>query len=99
MRHPTQIYESLFHITAAVLAVYAIKARYQSGNLMPLYILGYAAFRFLTEFIRPEPATYGVLTFYQLSAIAIATAMLLILICRYFRQPPDPVLSATQRQP
>lgn len=82
LRHPTQIYESLFHVTAAILAVVAIRTKWFVGNLMPLYIIAYAAFRFSTEFIRPEPVTFAGLTFYQISAVGIAAAMMLIFVSR-----------------
>lgn len=85
LRHPTQIYESLFHLTAAALAVAAIRRRWLVGNRMPLYIAGYAGFRFLTEYIRPEPVAFGGLTFYQISAVGIAAAMMVIFIVRKYR--------------
>ena len=30
-----------------------------------MYLIAYGGFRFLTEFIRPEPPAWGGLTFYQ----------------------------------
>ncbi len=81
-RHPTQIYELIFHGTAAAIAWYGIRHDLLRGNWMPLYIAAYALFRFMTEWIRPEPVTGIGLTFYQLSCIPIAGAMLMIIIFR-----------------
>ena len=42
------------------------------GQLIKLYILSYLAYRFLTEFIRPEPQVLLGLTGYQWAALALA---------------------------
>jgi len=82
-RHPTQIYEAVFHFGFAVTAWLCIRkdsrARETSSvrgwmhqNWMPAYIACYAVFRFLTEFIRPEQQYALGLTFYQVSSLVIA---------------------------
>ena len=45
---------------------------------MKLYILTYLAYRFLTEFIRPEPRLWRGLSGYQLIALAMAPLFLLL---------------------
>jgi phosphatidylglycerol:prolipoprotein diacylglycerol transferase len=71
-RHPTQLYESVFHLTMAAV-LFALQQRgLLRGQLIKLYILTYLAYRFLTEFIRPEPRLLLGLTGYQWTAIAIA---------------------------
>lgn len=68
-RHPTQIYESLFHATfACVLAILLHKGIFR-GNLVKFYIIVYLIYRFFTEFIRPEPIVGMTLTFYQWSCL------------------------------
>ena len=42
------------------------------GQLIKLYILAYLAYRFLTEFIRPEPRLLLGLTGYQWACLALA---------------------------
>jgi phosphatidylglycerol:prolipoprotein diacylglycerol transferase len=71
-RHPTQLYEAAFHaIMAAVL--YQLQARRLfPRQLAKLYILVYLAYRFATEFIRPEPRLYASLTAYQWAALLLA---------------------------
>lgn len=70
-RHPIQLYESLFHVLAAgILAILRSGNRF-SGNLIKLYLMAYAAFRFLSEFIRPEAELMAGLTGYQWSCIVI----------------------------
>jgi len=71
-RHPTQLYEAAFHLTMAA-ALFAFQQRgLFRGQLVKLYILSYLAYRFLTEFIRPEPRVLFGLTGYQWAAIVLA---------------------------
>ena len=71
-RHPTQLYETAFHLTMAiVLAQLRIKGVWR-GQLIKLYIITYLTYRFLTEFIRPEPTMWLGITGYQwFSVVAI----------------------------
>ncbi|MEZ6122561.1 MAG: prolipoprotein diacylglyceryl transferase [Planctomycetaceae bacterium] len=71
-RHPTQIYESLFHLTAAAMLAWMYQRKLQQGQLIKLYFLSYFMYRFLTEFIRPEPRITAGLTAYQWSALAFS---------------------------
>lgn len=71
-RHPTQLYEAAFHLSvAALLFMLQQQGRFR-GQLIKLYILCYLAYRFFTEFIRPEPRLLLGLTGYQWAAIALA---------------------------
>lgn len=71
-RHPTQIYESLFHLTAAIVLNGLQVHGLFRGQLIKLYFLSYFAYRFLTEFIRPEPELWFGLTGYQYACLALA---------------------------
>lgn len=69
LRHPTQIYEIIFHSIA--FTIMWLKLRKEKENmkpytLFPAYILAYAIFRFFMEFIRGDttPGLLG-LTFFQ----------------------------------
>jgi prolipoprotein diacylglyceryltransferase len=67
-RHPTQLYEFVFHLLCAA-ALIALQARgLFRGQLIKLYIIAYLAYRFATEFIRPEPRL-GELSVYQWAAL------------------------------
>ena len=68
-RHPTQLYESMFHFVAAGVAAWMVKRRMLQGQLIKLYFISYFCYRFLTEFIRPETKITGGLTAYQWAAI------------------------------
>src|SRR5262249_46295286 len=70
-RHPTQIYESLFHLTAAVVLWQLGQRGLLRGQLIKLYFLSYFAYRFATEFIRPEPAVWWGMTAYQIAALLL----------------------------
>lgn len=70
-RHPTQLYESAFHLTCAlILAIFFRQGLFQ-GQLIKLYIVAYAAYRFVSEFIRPEARQWQGLTGYQLASVLI----------------------------
>lgn len=74
-RHPTQIYESLFHFAMAGVLLwiaYEGSLRYQR---LKFYLIGYGVYRFASEFIRPEPVGLLGLTFYQWVAIVLIVAM------------------------
>ncbi|HEU5117947.1 MAG TPA: prolipoprotein diacylglyceryl transferase family protein, partial [Isosphaeraceae bacterium] len=70
-RHPTQVYETLFHASmAVVLAMMRARGLFR-GQLIKLYILSYLIYRFFTEFLRPEPVIFGGLTGYQWVALVL----------------------------
>ena len=71
-RHPTQIYEFLFHTMMAVILFALWRRRIFPGQLIKLYILSYVAYRFITEFIRPEPQVWLGLTGYQWACTGLA---------------------------
>lgn len=71
-RHPTQLYEAAFHtVAAAVLWRLQTRGRLP-GQLIKLYIIVYAGYRFVSETIRPEPRMVAGLTAYQWGSAALA---------------------------
>lgn len=71
-RHPTQLYEAVFHLTMAGLLGGLQQRGLFKGQLIKLYILLYLGYRFFTEFIRPEPRVFTGLTGYQWAALCLA---------------------------
>jgi phosphatidylglycerol:prolipoprotein diacylglycerol transferase len=71
-RHPTQLYETLFHLTAACVLLALLRRGLFRQQLIKLYFLAYFTYRFATEFIRPEPRVALGLTGYQWAALAFA---------------------------
>lgn len=69
-RHPTQVYESLFHVVMAGVLIAIVQRGWMRHQRLKFFLLAYFAYRFLTEFIRPEPAGALGLTFYQWAAAA-----------------------------
>ena len=59
LRHPTQLYESFFHLLAAVALYQLYRRQLFRGQHIRLYFLAYFCYRFLTEFIRPEAIDCG----------------------------------------
>ncbi len=74
-RHPTQVYESLFHLGMAVVLFELLWRGWLRGHHLQLYLIAYGAYRFATEFIRPEPKLWLGLTFYQWGALILIAAM------------------------
>ena len=69
--HPTQLYESAFHLSAAVVLWQLQRRGMFRGQLIRLYLVAYFVYRFATEFIRPEPTIWLGLTGYQLAALVL----------------------------
>jgi len=70
-RHPVQLYEAAFHGLAAVLLAVALQRHWCRGQLIKIYIIVYAAWRFVTEFIRPEIRLFAALTWYQWASLCL----------------------------
>ncbi len=70
-RHPTQLYESAFHLLAAGILLLLWRRGLLRGQLIKLYIIAYLVYRFFSEFIRPEPEIWLGLTAYQWAAIGL----------------------------
>ncbi|MFL5339954.1 MAG: prolipoprotein diacylglyceryl transferase [Gemmataceae bacterium] len=68
-RHPTQIYESLFHAILAGVLIVIAKHGWLPRQRLKFYLIAYFAYRFASEFIRPEPTGWFGLTFYQWVAV------------------------------
>lgn len=77
-RHPTQLYEFVFHMSAALVLVRMQQRGLFRGQLIKLYIIAYLLYRFLTEFIRPEPAQWLGLTEYQWYALAFVPVFVML---------------------
>jgi phosphatidylglycerol---prolipoprotein diacylglyceryl transferase len=75
-RHPTQLYEAAFHLSLASLLFTLQQRGLFRGQLVKLYILAYLAYRFLTEFIRPEPRVFFGLTAYQYACLGLTPVFL-----------------------
>lgn len=75
LRHPTQLYECVFHLGMAAVLWQLVRADLLVENRLKLYLIAYCAYRFLTEMIRPEPAAYLGLTFYQAIVVLFALAL------------------------
>ncbi len=74
--HPTQAYESLFHLSMAFVLAVLIRRGLLERQRLKLYLIAYAGYRFLTEFIRPEPPWLLGLTFYQWAALILAAGLI-----------------------
>ena len=75
-RHPTQLYETVFHLTAAAIGWWAQGRNLFPNNRIKLYIACYAGYRFVSETIRPEARIFHGFTAYQLASLLIAGLMI-----------------------
>jgi prolipoprotein diacylglyceryltransferase len=77
-RHPTQLYESCFHLLSAVVIMWLWRRAVWPGQILRLYLVAYCLFRFATEWIRLEPGLWLGMTYSQW-VVALFAAVLLLL--------------------
>jgi phosphatidylglycerol:prolipoprotein diacylglycerol transferase len=82
-RHPTQIYESAFHLMMAVVLLYFMRCGIWRSHLLQFYLIVYCCYRVSTELVRPEPEWWLGMTFYQTAALILATALALQWMLEY----------------
>ena len=78
LRHPTQIYEAMFHAAMAVLLFVFLRSGLFRGQLIKVYFISYFVYRFFTEYLRPEPQLWLGLTGYQWAALALIPVFALL---------------------
>lgn len=71
LRHPTQLYESLFGIIAFFVLMFLLRKNRPDGLLFSTFMIVYFLFRFFLEFIRVEPRLLFDFTGYQYAAIVV----------------------------
>jgi len=76
-RHPTQLYEALFHLAMAWALYAMLRKDALRRQRLKLYLIAYCGFRFAIEFLRTEPRVALGLTPYQWAAPAFALALAL----------------------
>jgi prolipoprotein diacylglyceryltransferase len=74
-RHPTQVYESAFHLVMALVLIASFRSERLADHRLQLYLIAYAGFRFATEFLRPEPVYALGLTYFQWVALGLAAGL------------------------
>jgi prolipoprotein diacylglyceryltransferase len=74
-RHPTQAYESLFHLAMAGVLLVLLRRHLLPRQHLKVYLIAYGVYRFLTEYIRPEPTLWLGLTFYQWVSLALIVGL------------------------
>jgi phosphatidylglycerol:prolipoprotein diacylglycerol transferase len=68
-RHPTQVYEIIFLLVLGVALLARSRASQRNGELFRLFMLGYLAFRFSIEFIKPRETPLMALSAIQIASI------------------------------
>lgn len=94
LRHPTQLYESLFGVIAFLMLMFLLRKKQPDGLLFVWFMIAYFLFRFFLEFIRVEPRVLFGLTGYQYAAIVV----LVYYVIKIARSPqfffPSPALTS-----
>ncbi|MGQ9896935.1 MAG: prolipoprotein diacylglyceryl transferase [Acidobacteriota bacterium] len=89
-RHPTQLYEIAYLIGLGLLLWRWRLFKAPDGALFRQFLIGYFAFRFAIEFIKPRPYTYPVgLTAIQIIALLGLVAASISLWCRWAPARPQ----------
>src|SRR5262249_3098545 len=74
-RHPTQLYEVIFHLTMAGVLIVLMRHDLLRSHRLKFYLIAYGVYRFLSEWIRPEPDWALGLTFYQWVAVLLIVGL------------------------
>jgi len=69
LRHPTQLYESLFMFGMFFFLLWNKKNKPAPGSQFKLLMIAYFIFRFFVEFIRVEPIAFLGLTWFQIISV------------------------------
>jgi len=72
------LWESAFHLTAALTLWRLERAGRFRWQLLKLYLITYAIFRFFIEFVRTEPRIWAGFTAYQFGAAALGILMVVL---------------------
>lgn len=99
--HPSFLYEIAFHLAAFALLVWLRPRVKVEGELLKIYLLAYAGFRFFIEFVRANDVMWGGLTGPQLF-LAPTSALLVWYFVRQWRrgayQPGAAIVASTPAQ-
>jgi phosphatidylglycerol:prolipoprotein diacylglycerol transferase len=69
-RHPTQLYEAAFLVLLAIALLRLARHPHTNGDIFKLFMAGYAAFRLVVDFLKPESHFAG-LSSIQWASLAI----------------------------
>ena len=71
MRHPTQLYETMFLVVVAAGLSWYASRQHRQGDVFKLFLAAYMAFRLLVDFIKPEVRLALGLSAIQWTALAV----------------------------
>lgn len=88
-RYPAQLLEIIFQLAIGIFFVLAIKRKWLFGRLFSFYLVTYGLFRFLTEFIRDTPKSFGMFSGYQLLSLVMIVVGGAFFLKRTFAPPAN----------
>jgi len=71
LRHPTQLYESLFAFSMFILSLKFSSKFKEEGRFFDMFLLTYFSFRFMLEFIRMHTRVFLGLTMFQIVCLVV----------------------------
>jgi prolipoprotein diacylglyceryltransferase len=86
-RYPTQLIEIIFQLAIGIFFIIAVKRKWLFGRLFSFYLIAYGVFRFLTEFIRDTPKSFGGYSGYQLLSVVMVILGSAFFLKRTFAPP------------
>jgi len=75
-RHPTQLYDIAFLALLAVALLLRMRRPFPNGRIFRLFLLGYLAWRFAVEFIKPRYTYAGLSAIQMACLVGIGTVMI-----------------------
>jgi prolipoprotein diacylglyceryltransferase len=80
LRHPTQLYEVVFHGLAAIALIWMGRQKWFVDHQLKLYLIAYLIYRFFSEWLRPESKVLLNLTFYQIASVVLIAVLVTLWI-------------------
>lgn len=99
LRHPTQLYEATFHGLAIAALLWSEHKDLLKGHRLTAYLFCYLVYRFVTEWIRPEPVLIGSLTSYQVACIILLMLLIVAEVVNFRRSQNSAAPATVKRHP
>jgi prolipoprotein diacylglyceryltransferase len=81
-RHPTQLYDIVFLAMLALVLSVRMRRPFENGRIFRLFMLGYCAYRFGVEFLKPTHRPYAGMSAIQLACVGGVVACVVSILRR-----------------
>jgi phosphatidylglycerol:prolipoprotein diacylglycerol transferase len=87
-RHPTQLYELAFLLLLAIVLYHFNQRPHREGQTFRLFMAAYLSWRFLIDFLKPQPLVHG-LNMIQFACLAGLAALVIAEGSTHVRRAPE----------